>query len=870
MPWPLPFTRPSWTVIYFALLLYFTLFDQTAFIPSIRSFSVALMLVIFVPWLVAKIKQPGSWPASPLDFLFGLVILTQLVSAWFSPAFRLTWYNLWLVLCAILSFYFWLDQLRAGRENFVWPALLSVVTLVLLLALLEFLLWYLGLLPSLGFEISWPAIAGWNLPPNPRRLGLALLTAPVSPPFSAYVALFIPLAVGLALSTRRLFIRLGLTGFILFGLVILMLSFSRTGLVTLGVGLVTLLGLASLTWRQAAIQPAGLMEMLRAKIMIARKNWRAKWFIPVMVLVIPLFISLLFFNWTYFRSEVFENRSGSNQIRLALLQAALQMWQDYPWLGIGPGLFGHFYRNYIPPNSFFLLNLSAHSFYFQLLAEGGLVGIALTAWLAIVTIRAGYQTIQTPKASALQWRLIGATAASTGYFVSAAIEQLWWLPFLIPVSLIAAYLVQPVNPAYTRSSLSTKVRVVWLPLTYLLLLLTLGIAWLWVNMAADRLVSVTQQAVPGQELATATELARLQQFDPGLPVYTIGQGYYLGQHLINRLGITPCNLPPAAISAADQALLTQAIQFYQAGLQPVKAHPLFWANLAALAWLNHQPEQAQLALTQAINLSITDDDKLDIYDLNSGCYYELQGQTDQALIVYSRLLQRNPALVSSGFWQSSSFRRANLSRIIQLAIDQSPDRHGQFILAIQLAQATDAQEKTTELIEQLYTTYPNSPEAKQLKVRQLISQNDLDSALDMLRPLQDFQLLGEVALAQGDTAIAQLNFQKELFIQPDNAEARLQLAHIAFSAGNPVEAISYLQRLTRAYQRPDTNDSRFIYGYPANFPIYDSLLIITPMPLQGQPFALLTKIYQDNNQVESISAVQQALLTYDPYLSAQP
>ncbi|MFN8457338.1 MAG: O-antigen ligase family protein [Anaerolineae bacterium] len=862
-----PTRRFPWMVLFFLPLLYFALFDQTAFIPSTRTFSVILVLIILVPWLTIKIWRRQSWPATSLDFLFIGVVILNFTSAILSPSFRLTFYQLWLLLLSILIFYFMLDQLQAGHEDFLWQALFLVATLILALASYEFSAWYFGWLPQLGFEISWPQVAGWSLPPHPRRLSFGLLTVPVAPPFSAYVALFIPLALGLALSTRRGLFRLGLAGFILLSLVILLLTFSRTGLVTLLVSLVSFLALAWLT-------KGGHAPPLRQPQNPAGRGkgwgvgWKSKWFMPAMFLIMALFGLLLLWNWDLFAREVFENRTGSNNIRLDLVEAALGIWRDHPFLGIGPGLFGQYYRNYIPANSFFLLNLSAHSFYLQLLAETGLAGVILAGLIAVITGRAIYQRLLHPKASSQQWRLIGAASTLLGYFISAGIEQLWWLPFFFPLCLAGAYaLAKNIQPSVPHPhSHPRSYQNVGLPIFYLILLLALGGAWLYVNTMADRFVALTQTVEPGRELTTIEELNRLQQLDPGLPIYTLGQGYYLGRHVINTLSIAPCSLPPSALPASEQMTLAQAIQQYETSLHPLKAHPLYWANLASLYWLQRQPELAQDALRQAIQLSNISDPNIEIYLLNSGCYYELSGDTAQATERYSQLLQGNPDLAALEFWQTSEFRVAHLPDIINTAIKHAGERYNQLLLSIALATATNNQDDLEKWQQELITTFSNSPEALHLKAEKLLQQKNYSESRALAHQLEDYHLLGQIALASGDSESAQANFKIALFLDPDQAEARFALAQMAVAAGQTPEAINQLKHLTLPVERPNTLDSKFIYGYPTNFPLYNLLLLLKSPPLRGQPFDLLAKIYEDAGQPDAAQAVRDTLASYDPYL----
>lgn len=866
--------RLPWTLFFFILILYFTLFDQPGFVPSARTLSVYLVLLIFVPWLGLKVWRRHPLVYTPLDYLLLLIIVLYLVSAFLSPSPRLTFYSLWLLLLSILTFYIMLDQFRAGRENALWQAIFLVVAIVLELAALEFLAWYFGLFPLLGFEISWPEVAGWTLPSNPRRLGLALLTVPVAPPFSAYVALFIPLALGLALSTRKFSIRLGFAGFIFLSLVILLLTFSRTGWVTLAMGLLSLGALGLFKALQASPFSVFIAEW-RTKV------WPKKWVVLFITVIVASFLIILFLNQAHFTKEIFKNREGSNEVRLSLIQAAVLMWLEHPLLGVGPGLFGPFYRNYIPPNSFFLLSLSTHSFYFQMLAEEGLAGLGMVALIFFAATKVVYQRLVVTKDSSQRWRVIGVAAALIGYFTSAAIEQLWWPAFFIPISAMAAYIFYQPPQAIETETISVSGRVeeksrtklnfyphlcVWLPGIYLILLLVFGATLIYSNAVAKQFEELTKVIEPGQILQIAQEISRLQRSDPGMPIYTIAQAHYLGQHAIETSGITPCATPPVPIPAPEKQILEKAVDLYQQGLQPIKGHPLYWANLAALYWLNHQPDEAQVALAQAINLSDTGNSNIEIYLLNSGCYYELQGNTDAALAAYGSLLARNPSLVGSAFWQASPFRKEHFPQIIDAARQHSADPQQQLLVAIEIELAQNKLENAAKSIEHFIAAFPDSPDAVRLQAQNLLSQGEYQESQALAARIGDYQLLGQIALAQGDLTLAQTQFKKAIFIKPNDPKARFGLAQIALTQGDTAAAVAHLQKLALPYVPPSTSDSKFIYGYSTNFSLYNSLLIIASPPLQGQPFQLLAQLYQDTGRADLAAKVQQALSTYDPYL----
>jgi tetratricopeptide (TPR) repeat protein len=320
------------------------------------------------------------------------------------------------------------------------------------------------------------------------------------------------------------------------------------------------------------------------------------------------------------------------------------------------------------------------------------------------------------------------------------------------------------------------------------------------------------------------------------------------------------------IPASEKQILENAVDLYQQGLQPIKAHPLYWANLAALYWLNHQPDDAQAALAQAINLSDTGNPNIEIYLLNSGCYYELQGNAGAALAAYSSLLERNPSLVNSAFWQGSPFRKKHFSQIIDAARQHSADPRQQLLMAIEIELAQNKIESAAKLIERFIAVFPDSPDALRLQAQNLLGQGKYQESQTLAAQIGDYQLLGQIALAQGDLALAQTQFKKAIFIKPNDPKARFELAQIALTQGDTARAIAHLQKLALPYVPPSTSDSKFIYGYSTNFSLYNSLLIIASPPLQGQPYHLLAQLYQESRQADQAAKVQQALSTYDPYL----
>jgi tetratricopeptide (TPR) repeat protein len=536
------------------------------------------------------------------------------------------------------------------------------------------------------------------------------------------------------------------------------------------------------------------------------------------------------------------------------------MWQDHPLLGAGPGLFGLFYRNYLPPNTLYFISISAHSVYFQLLAETGLLGVLTTISLLIVSILTLQKRLSTIRDTGKLWQFIGVTASLTVFLTTAAIEHIWFLPFIIPLSILSAsffaHLAAPVENYRVR---------LWLPRIYLVVLIALAGALIYTNNIADQFMTLVKQAAPGQELAIAADMQRLQNSDPQLPMYTLGAGYFKGKHVITTAGVAPCTLPPD-LPAAEKTILKEAIEAYRTALHPIKAHPLYWANLASLYWLDRQPETAQQMLDQAIQLSDLYDFKRELYWLNSGCYHELKGQTEASLTAYSQALAHNPSLITSPFWQASEFRATHLAAIIEAATQIPPDHLTQLDTAIKIETARDNFDRVDALTDQLRQDFPDDSTALRLQAQELLRHQKYSESQTLATGLEDYQLLGEIALAQGDYTNARLNLQKAIFLNGDDTEAYFYLAQTALAEKNRKEAITYLKRITSPLFPPTTTEARFIYGYPTDLPIYASLLLIASPPGQGRPFHLLTQLYEDTGQTDLAENVKYALHTYDPYL----
>jgi putative inorganic carbon (hco3(-)) transporter len=83
-------------------------------------------------------------------------------------------------------------------------------------------------------------------------------------------------------------------------------------------------------------------------------------------------------------TEVAAGSSQSGSDRMIFLQGAIEMWWERPLWGVGAGAYGDVHPRY--QHRVVSASVSAHNFYVQLLAELGLVGIVLLAWVLLALV----------------------------------------------------------------------------------------------------------------------------------------------------------------------------------------------------------------------------------------------------------------------------------------------------------------------------------------------------------------------------------------------------------------------------------------------------------------------------------------------------
>lgn len=176
--------------------------------------------------------------------------------------------------------------------------------------------------------------------------------------------------------------------------------------------------------------------------------WRT-WLLPLILGSFAglLILAVLFSEALRFRVlSLFAGRGdSSNNFRLNVWAAVIDMIRDRPLLGIGPGnnAFNLVYPFYQRPR---FNALSAYSILLEVAVETGFLGLACFIWLIVVTINAGWQQLRKLRqiGSYEGFWLMGAIASVVGMLAHGIGDTVWYRPqvntlWWLMVALIASY-----------------------------------------------------------------------------------------------------------------------------------------------------------------------------------------------------------------------------------------------------------------------------------------------------------------------------------------------------------------------------------------------------------------------------------------------
>lgn len=145
-------------------------------------------------------------------------------------------------------------------------------------------------------------------------------------------------------------------------------------------------------------------------------------------------------------ASIFVGREdSSNNFRLNVWMAVIEMIKDRPVLGIGPGndAFNKIYPRYQEAG---FTALSAYSIFLEIAVEAGLIGLGCFLWLLVVTLNQGWQQIQRLRIlrSREGFWLMAAVATMFGMLSHGLVDTVWYRPqvstlWWLMIATIASY-----------------------------------------------------------------------------------------------------------------------------------------------------------------------------------------------------------------------------------------------------------------------------------------------------------------------------------------------------------------------------------------------------------------------------------------------
>ena len=709
-------------------------------------------------WIALRWWRRAAWPGTALDLPLLLWLGITLLTAVLSAHQRRGLFATWETLVGLLLLYLLVDAIRRGWSRVLWRVLYLAGAVVCVIGVVEFLAWYFGWPLLSRFQQGWLAIGGLAqpFPPILHRIGVALVN---NTALSAFVALLIPPAVGIVLTARDREVRTGMTLWLFAAGGIILLALSRGGFLALGVSL-PLLFLGGMRdprfrkWWSRFSSTSGRVLLVGA---------------AAIGLVLVLSAGLLV------AARLAQHSSG-DAVRADLWRSAGAMFLDHPLTGVGPGAYGIELRTYRNPGFARDHITTAHNLYLTIVAEMGLPGLIVAAWVIVILTCTWWKRWRGEEPGSSQWwRLLGTGAALAGLAAQSMVDTFVESAILLAAGFFVALILAGRSPQ--AESVRKQRRWPWFLALLLLVLGTGGMAWeAWAQASFERSLALTRQNSV-DEAQAAVEVAR--ERDPAMPLYTCHSGYLYGLHA----------------AEGDEQALQMALDRYRECMAAVAVPELVdQLNASALLWQAGNREEARSiarALTEQMSLQPR------AWLLN-GLWAELEGDQQEAVQSYRRLLAKDPMLAGSPFWTQGA-RAAWWDEIVQ-PDKQATEVSWQWQALLAAGRFGEAASNLSAWLED----HPQDVEAQVGLGEALLGLERpadavglLDDALGQDRSLAAGYLVrGEALRVLGRYETAERDLRTALFLEP-TPQVHLELARLALDRGMEDVALKNYARAMR-------------------------------------------------------------------------
>lgn len=153
-------------------------------------------------------------------------------------------------------------------------------------------------------------------------------------------------------------------------------------------------------------------------------------------------------------TTIFAGRQdSSNNFRINVWEAVVEMIQARPVTGIGPGneAFNKIYPLFQRPR---YTALSAYSIFLETLVEGGLIGFTAFLWLLLTAFYQGWRQLRRLRAAmdVQGYWLMGAIATAAGMLVHGLVDTVWYRPQVSTLWWLAMAIIASFYPTLQQSA----------------------------------------------------------------------------------------------------------------------------------------------------------------------------------------------------------------------------------------------------------------------------------------------------------------------------------------------------------------------------------------------------------------------------------
>jgi putative inorganic carbon (HCO3(-)) transporter len=831
------FTQNQWRELVILVLLVYNVFIGGNTYGLLLLYPRLLTQIIYFGlialWLIGLLRHQRPFPRTPLDLplvlLGGIIILATA----FSVEPRLSLDDVSPYFIYVMIYYLVVDLLRTGwHVSAFLKGLVMTTVVVCVFAGLEYASWYLGLPLFPGFRQGWWSIGGWGdpFPPYWYRLSYTLNNPNI---LSALLALVLPIGVAVVIIARSRWTRVNAVAWLLINSLILLLTFSRGGI------LAALAGVLTLVW----------MVDRKGAFAFQRIGWPMRKRRLILVLGMAILVLAVVAGFFFVREL---NRPVGYSIRQALWRYALQSILDHPLVGTGPRTFGTVIFRYWDPSQYptaYAYN-TAHNVLLHAGAEIGVLGALLIATIALLVIQAGYR--QCKELPLRQSVLIaGFLSGLVAFGVHSIVDNLLAVPAVVlPAIVMAAVCSTQLDRRLAPShSVLTPRRA---------LLLTVIVAGLviWSLYSQFSFMDIAADIQPREWSSVAERLDEL-------PLGILPRSFHDFQRGLahGKLGL----------GDSDSSAVKTAIAGYQDGLAKAPEYVPGRANLAALFWRMGDVTDAR----RELELAIEQEPDETLYRMNLGLLHEQQGEDAAATAVYAQILAEEPALASSIYWQGSDWRRRNWPLIrgeTEARIDHMDSAEDKEIRKGILVYSSGDLSHAEDLFRSSKAaTYSSAPDiwlgrilVEQGRFHEAVE--TLDGVLARSESASAYTSRARAHVALGDTEKAARDLRLALFW--GDGRAQYHLGRLALAEGDVAKAIPlYRQSIPTQPSLTGANLRYDFLFYRQGGISESSLLPVSALPPDvsvAETYLELADLHAKGGDIEAAREICQELLALSP------